>query len=202
MAEPAGKGLLVVVSGPSGCGKSTLCRHLVRRNGYVLSVSATTRSPRPGEAEGRDYFFLDREEFLRRVAAGGFLEYSEHFGHLYGTPRGPVEEHLARGEVVLLEIDVNGGRQVREATLAKGRVVLIFVTAPDIQALRRRLMGRDGTHPGEPALEERLARVEDELAMKPYYDHVVVNDDLDGAVARMESIIEQEVRSRDGRRPS
>lgn len=197
---PPRSGLLVVVSGPSGSGKSTICRRLAERNGYALSVSATTRPPRPGEREGVDYLFLSREEFLRRAGEGQFLEYSEHFGNLYGTPRAPVEEGLARGKVVLLEIDVNGGRQVRDALrgLPDVRGLFLFVRPPDHEELRRRLAGRDGT--GDPeSVRRRLERVDLEMAMRSLYDHEIVNDDLERAVAEAEARISAQTRRHDGR---
>ena len=113
MSVKKGPGLVVVVSGPSGAGKTTVCRQLAERCGYALGVSATTRAPRVGEVDGKDYFFVSRGEFEAAAERGEFLEYSEHFDSLYGTPKAQVKEALAKGAVVLLEIDVNGAAQVR-----------------------------------------------------------------------------------------
>ena len=186
---PAQQGpLLVVVSGPSGSGKSTICRRLVEKNGYTLSVSATTRSPRPGEQDGRDYRFVSRSEFLDGVARGEFMESSEHFGNLYGTPRGPVEQALAAGKVVVLEIDVNGARQVRRHAAGAMKVLSVFVNAPSFDELRRRIMQRPGTQ-DEAVARERLARARTELAERGAFDAEVVNDVMDDAVARVEELI-------------
>jgi len=190
-------GSLVIISGPSGSGKSTLCRRLAERKPYALSVSATTRSPRPGEKQDGDYHFISREAFLRKIESGEFLEYSEHFGSLYGTPRKPVEEALRRGEVVVLEIDVNGAQQVKENPPCARRPFMIFVRAPDEDELRRRLTQRDKDK-GHEAVRERLARLDWELSMRNIYDREVVNDNLDRAVAELEQIIESEAREHDG----
>lgn len=184
--------LLVVISGPSGSGKTTITKRLMARNGYWLSVSATTRPPRPGEVDGRDYLFMSREKFLEGVRQGGFLEYSEHFGHLYGTPRKPVDDALAKGKVALLEIDVNGARQARESLAGRVRTLLIFINAPSDQELRRRILQRPGTQDDRVA-RERLARAEMEIAQSRFFDHEVVNDDVEKAVRQVEKLIRESV---------
>lgn len=184
---PAGIGRgLVVVSGPSGSGKSTICRALAEAPAVVLSVSATTRPPRPGEVDGRDYRFLTREAFLRGVEAGEFVEYAEVFGQFYGTPRAPLEAAVAAGRVVLLDIDVQGAMQVRRAF---PEALLIFVVPPSREVLAARLEGR-GTDAPE-AVRHRLDAAEREMKQKDLYDHVVVNDVLEEAVAEIRDLIER-----------
>ena len=198
MSSENDSGLLVVISGPSGSGKSTVCRRLAERMELTLSVSATTRAPRPGEADGEDYWFMDHDTFRRRVERGEMLEHSEHFGNSYGTPRAPVEAALAEGRTVVLEIDVNGAKQVRENAWEGLRILMVFISPPSAEELQRRLKGRDGEHDAE-ALRRRQERVEMEMRMRPMYDAEVVNDDLDRAVAEVQSHIAQEARSHDGR---
>ena len=189
------RGTLVIVSGPSGSGKTTLVRRLLeRRPGYRLSVSATTRPRRSGEEDGRDYHFVAGDEFERMRAAGELLEWSEHFGNHYGTPRGPVDAALAAGEVVILEIDVNGARQVWEGV---PEAYGIFVRPPSWEALEARLRGRK-TEP-EERLRERLARAQMEMDRSERFDHVVINDDVECAVAEMETVIESEARLKHAR---
>jgi guanylate kinase len=193
--------MLVVIAGPSGSGKTTVCRRLIERKRYVLSISATTREPRPGEQDGKDYHFIAREEFMRRLERGEFLEHSEHFGNLYGTPRRPVEEALAQGKTVVLEIDVNGARQVKqdpglarwraESVAGRGaKALLIFVNAPGEAELHKRLLNRPGCESDEE-LRQRVARAEMELAQRNLFDHEVVNDDLERAVSEIEDIIDR-----------
>ncbi|MGH7725018.1 MAG: guanylate kinase [Candidatus Eiseniibacteriota bacterium] len=188
---PAGflrRGFLVVVSGPSGVGKTSFCSHLLEtRTDTVRSISATTRQPGEGERDGRDYAFLERAEFERRVAAGEFLEHAEVHGHLYGTPRRFVEESIAAGKVVLLNIDVQGGLQVK-ARHPDG--VFIIVYPPSLEALRMRLESRrreDGTD-----IERRLTNAPGEMQHYKYYDYVVVNEDLPAALAQVSAIVQAE----------
>ncbi len=150
--RPCG-GLAVVLSGPSGAGKTTVCRELVAQYGYERSVSATTRAPRAGERDGVDYHFLTRERFLEGVRRGEFLEHSEHFDNLYGTPKGPVERALQQGRTIILEIDINGAQQVMERLPAQDRFC-IFLTAPDAREQERRLRNRRTE--GEAAVRTRL----------------------------------------------
>ena len=177
--------MLLVLAGPSGVGKGTIVAGLRSRFPALWeSVSYTTRPRRPTEVEGRDYCFVSRAAFEALRDAGGFLEWFEVFGDLKGTPRGPVEEHLAAGDDVLLEIDVQGALKVREQF---PDAVLVFVRPPSLDELRARLVGR-GTET-EAALARRLAEAERELARAPEFDHVVVNDDLERVVAEVAGIL-------------
>ena len=174
------KGQMVVMSGPSGAGKSTLCRRLLEDARVHFSISATTRPMRKGEVDGRDYHFINPEQFRQLIREGAFIEHAEVHGNLYGTLRRPMEEALARGEVFLLEIDVQGANQLR-ALGEEG--VYIFIAPPDFEELKRRLSGR-GTESPE-VLQRRLHKAEDELRERHRYDHVVVNDELERAVAEV-----------------
>lgn len=174
------------MSGPSGVGKGTIVEKLLQKGGYALSVSCTTRAPREGERDGVSYFFTDRQSFERSVEKGGFLEYSEHFGNFYGTPRAFVEDKLKEADV-LLEIEVDGALQVKTAHPG---AVLIMILPPDEKELRARLEKR-GTESKEK-IEERLKRTDYELSKKNLYDYTVINDDLNTAVAEIENIINKE----------
>ena len=180
-----------VITGPSGVGKGTLIGELLRRvPGLELSVSATTREPRAGEVDGRDYHFLDREDFDRRANRGAFLEHATYSGNRYGTLRSEVERRLAGGISVVLEIELQGARQVRAAM---PEAVQVFVAPPDPAALRERLEGR-GTDSGE-AIDERLRTAERELAAQEEFPHVVVNDEIERAAAELERIVRGELDS-------
>ena len=171
-----------MITGPSGVGKGTLVARLRERHPDLwLSVSATTRAPRAGEEEGRHYFFLDRAAFERQVATGGFLEWAEFAGNLYGTPRAAVQERLEAGRTVLLEIELEGARQVRRSFPAGFQVLL---RPPSFEELERRIRGR-GTD-SEEAIARRLARAREELAAEAEFDAVVVNDDLERALVDLE----------------
>lgn len=175
-----------MVSGPSGVGKGTVVRRLLERHPELaLSVSVTTRRPRPGEREGIDYRFVSDERFDELTARGDLLEWANVVGHRSGTPSAPVEEALANGRDVVLEIDVQGARQVRERA---PQAVLIFLAPPSLEELERRLRSR-GTE-DERALETRLSTARRELGERDGFDHVVVNDRLDEATAQVEAIIQ------------
>ena len=182
-------GLLLVISGPSGVGKGTLVKALMDRNSKIkMSVSATTREPRPGEIEGVHYFFKTEEEFKAMVDRGEFLEYIHVFGSkYYGTPRSFVEQQLENGFDVILEIDVQGAMKVKQAF---PDAVLIFITAPSMSEIKSRLIGR-GTETMEQ-VEKRFATAFEEIKMIPEYDYVVVNDVVDKAVHHLEAIMEAE----------
>jgi guanylate kinase len=185
MDSPPSTGRLTVITGPSGVGKGTLVARLLQRHPALwLSVSATTRSPRPGEIDGQHYFFLTRTDFEAQVASGGFLEWAAFAGHLYGTPRGPVEAHLAQGRPVLLEIELEGARQVRRTFPAAFQ---LLIRPPSFEELERRIRGR-GTDADE-AIARRLARARVELEAEAEFDAVLVNGDLEAAVAELELLL-------------
>jgi guanylate kinase len=178
-----------VITGPSGVGKGTLIRGLLARvPGLELAVSATTRRPRAGERDGADYHFLSDEEFDRLVAEGGFVEHATYSGNRYGTLRSELEQRLARGAGVVLEIELQGARQVR-ATMPEA--VQIFIAPPSEEALRARLVGR-GTDDAEQ-VERRLEAAKRELAARHEFAHVVVNDRLEEALDRLEAIVRAEL---------
>jgi guanylate kinase len=179
------RGRLIVVSGPSGAGKSTLIRAALDAvPELAYSVSATTREPRPGEVDGRDYVFLTREEFESWIEEGRFLEYAEYSGNFYGTPEQKVEEFLDGGSSVILEIELQGARQVRRK---RADAVMVFVRAPSLDETRRRLTGR--ATETEEAMETRLATAVEEVAARDEFDYEVVNGDRDRACKDMIEIM-------------
>jgi guanylate kinase len=178
-----------VITGPSGVGKGTLIERLLERVPELeLSVSATTREPRPGEEDGRDYHFLRPEDFDERVEAGDFLEHATYSGSRYGTLHEEVERRLDMGRSVVLEIEVQGARQVRAA---RPEAVLIFIAPPDAAALRERLVGR-GTDSQE-AIERRLRTAEIELEARGEFPHVVVNDEVGKAAVELEALVREQL---------
>jgi len=180
------RGKLVIVSGPSGVGKSTICRKVARRldNAY-LSISVTTRPKGPGEENGREYWFTSRQEFHKRIEEGTLLEYAEVFGNLYGTPRDKTEEALQAGKTVILEIDVQGARQVKETY---PQAAMIFILPPSSRVLAER-MGHRGRESAEAAAR-RLSGAGSEIAAAwQYYDNMVINDDLEQAIKEVLQII-------------
>jgi guanylate kinase len=182
-------GKVFVITGPSGVGKGTLIEQLLERIPELeLSVSATTREPRSGEVDGRDYHFLTAEEFERRVDARDFLEHATYSGNRYGTLRQEVESRLAKGRSVVLEIEVQGARQVR-ATMPEA--VPIFIAPPDPASLRKRLEGR-GTDSAE-AIERRLRTAEIELEAQVEFPHVIVNDEVQKSASELEGLVRGEL---------
>ncbi len=183
------KGTLVVISGFSGAGKGTVSRALVDKYGYRLSISATTRKPREGEVDGRDYFFKTENEFLSLIDYNGYIEYAQYVGHYYGTPRKFVEDSLEEGQVVILEIEVQGAMKIKEQY---PDAILLFITAPSIEVLKNRLVGR-GTEAPE-VIEKRMHRAVEEAESIAVYDYIVNNEEgrLEECMAQIHSIIESE----------
>jgi len=183
------KGTLFVISGPSGVGKGTLVGMLRAKHPEIkLSVSATTRKPRPGEVEGIHYFYLSKEDFKSKILAGEFLEWAEFSGNYYGTNKQFVQEMLNEGQNLILEIDVQGALQVKDRL---PEAVLIFIEPPSVDALKTRLFKRSTEE--EDEIERRLAIVKTELDKKNLFRHVIVNDDLDTAYINIESTILKEI---------
>ena len=198
MAEMRRRGLLIILSSPSGAGKSTLAKRLMAWDGSLsFSVSATTRPPRAGEADGREYYFKSRSDFEAMVAAGEMLEHAEVFGNLYGTPSAPVEARLAEGRDVILDIDWQGGQQVRRSVLAKD-VVSIFILPPSIADLETRLHSR--AQDSDAVIAARMAKSRDEISHWGEYDYVVINRDIDTAETELTTILRAE-RARAERQP-
>jgi guanylate kinase len=182
-------GKIVIVSGPSGVGKSTICREVARRiENVYLSVSVTTRPRGKGEKHGKNYWFISKEQFQQRVGRGEFLEHAEVFGHLYGTPKDKVEQALNQGKTVILEIDVQGARQVK---VTYPDAVMVFILPPSAKVLAERLgrRGRDNSQ----AAEDRLGGASDEIAAAwQYYQHMVINENLEQAIKEVMQIIRKD----------
>ena len=189
------RGLLIILSSPSGAGKSTLARRLMDWDPTIrFSVSATTRAPRAGEADGREYYFRTRAEFEAMIDSGDMLEHAEVFGNFYGSPKGPVDAALAEGRDMLFDIDWQGGQQVRNSSLGKD-VVSIFVLPPSIAALESRLRGRGQDSP--EVISGRMQKSRDEISHWAEYDYVLINDDLERTDAALRGIIQSERLRRD-----
>jgi guanylate kinase len=178
------KGVLIVISGFSGVGKGTVVKKLIEKYHYSLSVSATTRAPRPGEVDGKDYYFKSVDEFRNLIDYNGFIEWAQYVENYYGTPRKFVEDEIALGHNVILEIEVQGAMRIKEQY---PDAVLIFLTAPDAHSLKNRLEGR-GTEENK-VIAKRLKRAYEETDDMPCYDYLVVNDDLDTCVSHVNSVI-------------
>ena len=182
------EGILIVVSGFSGAGKGTIMKALLERyDNYVLSISATTRNPRPGEEEGKAYFFKTTEEFEKMIAKDDLIEYAMYVGNYYGTPKAYVEEQLRAGKDVILEIEIQGALKVKEKF---PNTLLLFVTPPSAEELRKRLEGR-GTETQE-VIDGRMKRAIEEAEYMDQYDYLVVNDELDVCVEEMHHLIQGE----------
>jgi len=192
-SEPMSRyGTALIVSGPSGVGKGTICGEInTHFPNLQFSVSCTTRSPRPGEIEGKHYYFIDKTVFEEKIAAGEFIEYAEVFGNYYGTLRSEVVNHIKNGRDVLLDIDIQGAMQIKKhATnnqLLKRCCEFIFIVPPNLQELEQRLRGRNTET--EAVIQQRLAKSEHELSFWPKYDYIIINDTVEAAVARMQHII-------------
>ncbi|MBF1319544.1 guanylate kinase [Mogibacterium diversum] len=183
-------GRLFVISGPSGAGKGTICKKLLETVDISISTSMTTRAPRPGEIDGKDYYFVTVDEFEEKIANGGMLEYARVFDNIYGTPKDMVIKQLERGRDVILEIDVQGGLQIKKKM--PEQAVLVFVLPPDLITLRQRIIDR-GTET-EEVIDKRFNEAINEIKLIGEYDYYVVNDELDDAVYDLKAIIMAERR--------
>lgn len=189
------RGLLLILSSPSGAGKSTLAKMLMQWDPTIrFSVSATTRAPRPGEVDGREYYFRSRAEFEEMVAAGEMLEHAEVFGNFYGSPKGPVQVAMAEGRDTLFDIDWQGGQQIRNSALGRD-VVSVFVLPPSIAELERRLRGR--AQDSDEVIAGRMAKSQAEISHWAEYDYVLVNDDLDKTFNSLLTVLQAERMRRD-----
>lgn len=189
------RGLLLILSSPSGAGKSTLARRLMDWDATLrFSVSATTRAPRPGEMDGREYYFKTKEEFAAMVATGDMLEHAEVFGNFYGSPKGPVETAMREGRDTLFDIDWQGGQQIRNSALGRD-VVSVFVLPPSIAELERRLRGR--AQDSDEVIAGRMAKSQAEISHWAEYDYVIVNSDIDKAFNELLTILQAERMRRD-----
>ena len=188
--SPLRRGLMFVLSSPSGAGKTTLSRALMAEdNDITLSVSATTRPPRPGEVDGVDYYFVSPDQFQSMVAENALLEWASVFGHRYGTPRAPVESALAAGRDVLFDIDWQGTQQLQQ-TDAASDLVRVFILPPDLAELERRLKNRNTDH--AHVIAERMARARDEISHWGEYDYILVNDDAETCLSEIRAILKSE----------
>ncbi len=183
------RGLMLVLSSPSGAGKTTISRAILRDDGnLVISISVTTRAPRPGEVPGKDYHFIAETEFKRMVAAKELLEHAKVFDNYYGTPKVYVESQLAAGKDVLFDIDWQGTKRLKDS--ARGDLVSVFILPPSIIELERRLRGR--AQDSEDVMRKRMARASDEMSHWPEYEYIVINRDVDESIAQVKSILTTE----------
>ncbi|MBS9716337.1 guanylate kinase [Pseudohalocynthiibacter aestuariivivens] len=197
-SKPNRRGILIILSSPSGAGKSTLAKRLMAWDPSLkFSVSATTRAPRPGEEDGREYYFKTHDEFQKMVEEGEMLEHAQVFDHFYGSPKAPVEDAIKAGRDVLFDIDWQGGQQIRNSTLADD-VVSIFVLPPSIAELESRLRSR--AQDSDEVIAGRMRKSRDEISHWAEYDYVLVNTDVDKAELQMISIVSAE-RQRRSRQP-
>jgi guanylate kinase len=178
------KGMLIVVSAPSGCGKGTILEEILKDDSYYFSVSATTRSPRPGEVDGVNYYFLSKEEFEKRISEDMMLEYAQYCSNYYGTPKKEIQDKLNEGKNVILEIEVNGAMQVKKKC---PEAVFIFIAPPSLEELDRRLRKR-GTETDD-VIKERVSQAARELSCAKDYDYVIVNDALEDAIYDFKAVI-------------
>lgn len=191
------RGLMLVLSSPSGAGKSTIARALLRDEHQLsMSVSVTTRKPRPGEEHGKDYYFVSVDEYHRMVAAGELLEHAKVFDNFYGTPKAHVERELAAGHDVLFDIDWQGTQQLKSNSPQD--VVTVFILPPSVGELERRLRGR--AQDSEDVMRGRMARAADEMSHWPEYEYIIVNREVDESIAQVKAILTAE-RLRRNRRP-
>ena len=180
------QGILIVVSGFAGVGKGTLMKRLVQNyDNYALSVSMTTRAPRPGEEHGREYFFVTKEDFEDKIAHEGLIEHAQYCGNYYGTPRAYVEEQMAAGKDIILEIEIQGAMKIKERF---PKAVLVYVLPPSAMELEARLRGR--ATETEEKIKERLSRAYEESQGLEAYDYIIVNDDLDECEKRLHAILQ------------
>lgn len=181
------KGRLIVISGPSGAGKGTICKELINRIDVDMSVSETTREPREGEVNGKNYFFIDKEAFLKKIEKGGYLEYAQVYGNFYGTPKQFIMDKIDAGRDVILEIDFQGALQVKEK-YPEG--VYIFILPPSMKELKHRIVTRGSET--EETFNERYRSALNEISYIDKYDYCVINDEVDNAVKKVITIIEAE----------
>ncbi|HTZ36024.1 MAG TPA: guanylate kinase [Stellaceae bacterium] len=188
------RGFLLVLSSPSGAGKTTITRRLLERDATLsLSVSVTTRPRRPGEADGKDYTFIDQAAFDRMAAAGELLEHARVFGHCYGTPRAPIEAAIGAGRDIVTDIDWQGTQQVKASL--RDDLVTVFILPPSVAALEARLKTR--AQDSAAVVAQRMAKSAEEMSHWPEYDYVIVNDDLEASVARAQAVVTAERLARD-----
>lgn len=183
------RGFMLIFSSPSGAGKTSIANGLLERNTKLtISVSATTRDPRPGEVEGKHYYFIDEEDFRKRVKQDEFLEHAEVFGNFYGTPEKPVNEALAQGKDVLFDIDWQGARQLSK--IARDDIVTVFVLPPSWAELEHRLRKRD--QDSEETIRNRMSQAADEIRQYFDYDYVIINRDLEKSIGKAQAILDAE----------